>query len=267
MPGSASPSTRARASPTGRAARSTSARSIMRSATSPISPRSFPKMLEQLKKTGRGAWLDQEMERLADPANYANDPDQAWKRVRIAEPQARSARAAQGARALARARGAGQEPAARPHHQGRDAGRPRRPSRRKKQADLARVRGLSATWAANDIGGRLMARARSGARRCPPTKCRRATIASRAWARKARWSPTCSSCCSRSARAKSTSRRDCSRARDDLEALAAGQRDGLPILEGWRFEQFGRDALDLVEGRLGFAVKNGKLKMTRTEDA
>jgi len=53
---------------------------------------------------------------------------------------------------------------------------------------------------------------------------------------------------------------------EDLEALAAGQRDNIPILEGWRFDQFGRDALDLVEGRLAFAVVNGKLKMTRTED-
>ena len=43
----------------------------------------FPKMLSRLKKTGRGAWLDQEMERLADPTNYANDPAQAWKKVRI----------------------------------------------------------------------------------------------------------------------------------------------------------------------------------------
>ena len=54
---------------------------------------------------------------------------------------------------------------------------------------------------------------------------------------------------------------------DELELLAAGQRDGLAILEGWRFEQFGRDALDLVEGRLAFAVKNGKLRMMRTDDA
>ena len=52
---------------------------------------------------------------------------------------------------------------------------------------------------------------------------------------------------------------------DELEALAAGQRDGLAMLEGWRFDQFGRDALDLVEGRLAFAVVNGKLKMTRAE--
>jgi len=52
---------------------------------------------------------------------------------------------------------------------------------------------------------------------------------------------------------------------DDLEALAAGVRSNLGILSGWRFEQFGRDALDLVEGRLGFATENGKLKMSRLE--
>ena len=52
---------------------------------------------------------------------------------------------------------------------------------------------------------------------------------------------------------------------DDLDALAAGVREDLSILEGWRYEQFGRDAVDLVEGRLAFAVKGGRLKMTRTE--
>ena len=42
-------------------------------------------------------------------------------------------------------------------------------------------------------------------------------------------------------------------------------RNDLSILEGWRYEQYGRDAVDLVEGRLAFAVKGGRLKMTRTE--
>jgi ribonuclease D len=51
---------------------------------------------------------------------------------------------------------------------------------------------------------------------------------------------------------------------DDLEALAAGQRSGLAILNSWRYNQFGRDALELVEGRLAFAVKDGKLHMART---
>ena len=51
---------------------------------------------------------------------------------------------------------------------------------------------------------------------------------------------------------------------DELEALAGGMRDGLTILQGWRFDQFGRDALDLVEGRLAFGIEDGKLIMTMT---
>ena len=54
---------------------------------------------------------------------------------------------------------------------------------------------------------------------------------------------------------------------DDLEALAAGVRKNLNILSGWRYEQFGKDALDLVEGRLAFAIENGKLKMSRVVQA
>ena len=53
---------------------------------------------------------------------------------------------------------------------------------------------------------------------------------------------------------------------DELELLAAGVREDLPILSGWRHEEFGRDALALVEGRLAFAIEQGKLKMTRAAD-
>jgi len=52
---------------------------------------------------------------------------------------------------------------------------------------------------------------------------------------------------------------------DEMEALAAGVRD-LKILDGWRYEVFGKDALELVEGRLAFAVKDGKLLMTHIDD-
>ena len=44
----------------------------------------FPKMLERLIKTGRGVWLNQEMEKLADPENYRNDPSKAWLRIKAA---------------------------------------------------------------------------------------------------------------------------------------------------------------------------------------
>jgi ribonuclease D len=53
---------------------------------------------------------------------------------------------------------------------------------------------------------------------------------------------------------------------EELELLAAGVRE-LPMLQGWRFDAFGHDALDLVEGKMAFAVVNGKLKMTHVDDA
>ena len=225
--------------------------------------RLFPMMLSDLRKTGRGAWLDQEMERLADPANYAMDPQEAWKRVRLSS---RKPEVLGRLKAIAAWR----------EREARDKNLPRgrivkdetladlatHPPQ--EQADLGKVRGLSATWKTNDIGARLM-RAIDGARplsreemperephRPGPGKdgmlvadllklllkvrSREINVAARLLART-----------------------------DELELLAAGARDRLSILEGWRYEQFGHDALDLVEGRMAFAVRGGKLLMTRTE--
>jgi ribonuclease D len=224
----------------------------------------FPKMLERLRKTGRGVWLDQEMERLADPANYANDPDQAWKRVKIA---GRKPDVLGRLKALARWRELEAQAKDLPRGRivkdetlGDIAGHPPR-----KQADLARVRGLSATWAQNDIGARMMAALESavplGADELPLRDDRKpglgkdgslvADLLKLLLKIRSRDIDVASKLLART---------------DELEALAAGARTGLPMLEGWRFDQFGRDALDLVEGRLAFAVIGGKLKMTRTED-
>lgn len=224
----------------------------------------FPKMLERLRRTGRGQWLDQEMERLADPSNYANDPEEAWKRVRIS---GRKPEVLGRLKALARWREL--------EAQGKDLPRGRivkdetlgdlagNPPR--KQADLAKVRGLSATWAGNDIGARLMAAIDSATPlsgdELPPRDDRKpglgkdgslvADLLKLLLKIRSRDIDVASKLLARS---------------DELEALAAGSRKGLPMLEGWRYDQFGRDALDLVEGRLAFAVQGGKLKMTRTED-
>ncbi len=225
----------------------------------------FPKMLERLRKTGRGVWLDQEMERLGDIANYANDPDLAWKRVRIS---GRKPDVLGRLKALARWRELEAQAKDLPRGRivkdetlGDMAGHPPR-----KQSDLARVRGLSATWAGNDIGARLMVAIEQaqplGDDELPPRDDRKAGLGKEGslvadllkllLKIRSRDIDVASKLLART---------------DELEALAAGVRTGLPMLEGWRFDQFGRDALDLVEGRLAFAVINGKLKMTRTEDA
>lgn len=221
----------------------------------------FPKMLARLKKTGRGAWLDAEMERLADPSNYANDPEEAWRRIRV---PSRKPEVLGRLKALARWR----ELEAR----GKDLPRGRimkdetvadlagHPPRR--QSDLAKVRGLSATWTGNEIGARLMASLETAtsfpADELPPRDDRKPGLGKDG----ALVADLLKLLLKIRSRDIDVAARLLARS-DELEALAAGQRQGLTILDGWRFDQFGRDALDLVEGRLAFAVENGKLRMKR----
>src|SRR4030095_3060287 len=49
----------------------------------------LPRMVEKLKKTGRGAWLDEEMERLGRPSNFAFEAEDAWKRLKLRSPTPR----------------------------------------------------------------------------------------------------------------------------------------------------------------------------------
>ena len=116
----------------------------------------FPRMVEKLKKTGRGAWLDEEMERLADPSSFAFPPEDAWKRLKL---PSRNPAVLGRLKALA----AWRETEARTKNLPR--GRIIKDDTLneivlhppKNQDDLGRVRGLSAGWRTNDIGARLIA--------------------------------------------------------------------------------------------------------------
>jgi ribonuclease D len=222
----------------------------------------FPRMLKKLIKTGRGEWLDAEMEKLADPSNYANDLDTAWHRIRA---PSRNALVLGRLKALA----AWRESEA----QGKDIPRGRimrdetladlasQPP--KKQEELAKVRGLSQAWRENDIGKRLM-KVLAGTQPLPddemPDKPKRGAPLGKEGALVADLLKLLLKIRTReidvAARLLTRS--------DELEALAAGARE-LPVLDGWRYETFGRDALELVEGRLGFGVEKGRLKMTRID--
>jgi ribonuclease D len=224
----------------------------------------FPMMLEKLKTTGRGAWLDHEMDKISNVDNYRNDPENAWGRIKI---QSRKPEVLGRLQAMAAWRE-------------REAQRKNIPRGRimkdetladiashppKSQAHLPKVRGLSPAWRDNEIGQRLMAAIEASvpmhrelmpdrARANPGTgkdgalvtdllklllkiRSREINVAPRLLVRT-----------------------------EELERLASGERQGLEMLSGWRYEQFGHDALDLVEGRLAFAVVGGRLKMTRTVD-
>src|SRR5690606_31182121 len=222
----------------------------------------FPKILKKLIKSGRGQWLDAEMDKLADPANYANDLDTAWRRIRA---PSRNPLVLGRLKALAawRETEAQQKdiPRGRIMRDETLADLASHPP--KKQEDLAKVRGLSQAWKDNDIGKRLM-RVLRDVEPLPeselPEKPKRGAPLGKEGALVADLLKLLLKIRTReidvAARLLTRS--------DELEALAAGVRN-LPVLEGWRYEVFGRDALELVEGKLGFGVEGGRLKMTRID--
>jgi ribonuclease D len=221
----------------------------------------FPRMVDKLRKTGRGAWLDEEMERLADASNFAFAPEDAWKRLKL--PSRNPA-------VLGRLKAV----AAWRETEARSKNLPRgriikddtlteivlHPP--KTQEDLGRIRGLSAGWKTNDIGARLISAIEAAKPlepgELPDREPKRPGLTKDA----VLVSDLLKLLLKIRAKETGVAARLIARS-DDLEALAAGVRKNLNILRGWRYEQFGKDALDLVEGRLAFAIENGKLKMSR----
>lgn len=53
--------------------------------------------------------------------------------------------------------------------------------------------------------------------------------------------------------------------RDDLERLAAGEREGLALLQGWRATMVGNELTQLLDGRIELRIFNGELVVTQTE--
>jgi ribonuclease D len=222
----------------------------------------FPRMVDKLRRNGRGAWLDEEMERLADPSSFAFPPEEAWKRLKLPSrnPQVLGRLKAIAGWRESEARGKNL-PRGRIVKDDTLAELASHPP--KTQDDLGKVRGLSPGWRNNDIGARLIAAISSaeplGPDEMPDREPRRPGLNKDA----ALVSDLLKLLLKIRAKESGVAPKLIARS-DELEALAAGVRTNLSILGGWRFEEFGRDALDLVEGRLAFATENGKLKMTRT---
>jgi ribonuclease D len=221
----------------------------------------FPRLVKKLVKTGRGDWLDEEMDRLADPSSFAFELEDAWKRLKL---PSRNPAILGRLKALA----AWREGEARSKNlpRGRivkdDTLNELASHPPKTQDDLGKVRGLSSGWKSNDIGARLMAALATAKPMepddLPAREPRRPGLTKDA----ALVSDLLKLLLKIRAKEAGVAAKLIARS-DELESLAAGVRENLNILDGWRFEEFGRDALDLVEGRLAFATADGKLKMSR----
>ncbi len=209
----------------------------------------------ELKKSGRIKWLEEEIQILTAPETYRIVPDEAWMRLKT---RTNSGRFLAIARELAKFR--------EEHAQSRNVPRSRvfkddallelASTKPKTEPDLSRSRLLLREARRGDIAkGILDAVARGLAVKpedFPKVENRRDGI---------QVNPALADLLRVLLKAKADRAGVAQKliaTASDLDAIAAGQRDGL-ALRGWRRDVFGEDALRLCEGQVGLAVRGEKV--------
>ncbi len=209
----------------------------------------------ELKKSGRIKWLEEEIQILTAPETYRIVPDEAWMRLKT---RTNSGRFLAIARELAKFR--------EEHAQSRNVPRSRvfkddallelASTKPKTESDLSRSRLLLREARRGDIAkGILDAVARGLAVKpedFPKVENRRDGI---------QVNPALADLLRVLLKAKADRAGVAQKliaTASDLDAIAAGQRDGL-ALRGWRRDVFGEDALRLCQGEVGLAVRGEKV--------
>ncbi len=223
----------------------------------------YEKLSDHLDTLKRKTWIRDEMKSLTDRENYTWRPEEAWERIRVPNNKPRTL-------------GILQEVAAWRERMAQELDVPRgRILKDEALAEIAahpptsketmsRLRGLHQGFAESERGKSLLEAVKIGLsldeKDCPrreprthfppglgPTidllrvllklKCEEGKVAQKLL-------------CSAS----------------DLELIAAyGEKADVPALSGWRHKLFGKEALELRDGRLAICVENGHLKMVKAD--
>lgn len=219
----------------------------------------YEMLRSRLEREGRLGWLAEDFERLADPATYAADPREQWRRVKRASSlDARSL-------AVLREIAAWRETEA----QRRDL--PKRwlisdeslieiaRRRPRDAAALSAIRGVSDRVASRNSGGlfdairagegvpddqlpRLPKRMRMPSDAQPVADVLSAIVRLRA--KEHGVAPTLLA------------------SRDDLERFASGDREGHPLSSGWRHTLVGAELEALLEGRMALRISGGRVVLS-----
>lgn len=220
-------------------------------------------MKAKLEKTGRFAWVAEEVAALQDPALYKLDPDLAWKRLKprtsnkrflavLASLAAWREREAQ-ARDIPRGRvlkdEALTEIAAHP---------PETPEA------LERIRAVPKGFAASKLGKGLMEAITLGMSSAPPE----GAITENKQRRRREPSPAVVDLLKTLLRLRAEAAGVAPRLianAEDIEKLAANEDDDVAALHGWRNEVFGKDAIAMRKGDLAIALENGEAVVVELE--
>ncbi|MDA5194380.1 ribonuclease D [Govanella unica] len=222
----------------------------------------FAKLFAKLEQNGRGSWIDEEMAVLTDTATYRLHPEDAWRRLK---PRSRNRRFLALVQALAEWRETEaqrknvprnrivrddiiMELAAHPPHT---------------EDELGAIRGFSKRSAESKEGQSLLA-AVARAEALPDSDLPEAEHEDRSVGN----SPLSDlikvllklRCQENGVAPKLVA------SSGDLELIAQGGHPEIAALHGWRYELFGRDAEAIREGRLGLAVRGGRLVILDIQD-
>ncbi|MGB0498771.1 MAG: ribonuclease D [Rubricella sp.] len=223
----------------------------------------YEKLSATLDRTGRRAWVEEEMAVLSSPATYETHPDDAWKRIKIRTNQPRFI-------AVVQALAAWREAEA----QRRDV-----PRNRLMKDDALLELASNKPRTPEDLGkSRLLQRE---ARKGGTAEGILAAIGS-AMDRpeddlpkvdRAAPQPAVSQALSDLLRVLLKARAEKSGVAQkliatsaDLDAFAADPKGDHPVLHGWRYEIFGREALDLIAGRIALGVSGDRVEIIQTAE-
>ncbi len=209
----------------------------------------------QLQKSGRDAWVREELEILTNPDTYTILPENAWKRVKTRTNSGRFLAILQQLAAFRES-----------HAQSRNVPRNRvykddamvelASTKPKNMQDLGRSRLLLREARRGDIAEGILAAVKAGLE-LPEAKFPRAPKSRE----KLQVNPALADMLRVLLKAKVESVGVASKliaSSADLDALAAGLRD-VPALSGWRREAFGEAALSLCDGKIGLAVQGNSV--------
>ena len=218
---------------------------------------------KNLEKTGRSAWVQEEIEALQDPMLYTMEPDTAWKRLK---PRTSNKRFLSMIAALAAWRE--REAQLRDIPRGRvlkDEALMEIAAHPPESADkLESVRAVPKGFANSRLGKGLMDAIEEGKTLKAPEpieldRPRRRREPSQAAV------DLLKTLLRLRAEAVGVAPRLIANA-DDIERLAAEEDEGVPALHGWRAQVFGNDAIALRKGDLAIALEGGNAVVVELED-
>ncbi len=223
----------------------------------------YEALAQSLARSGRSAWVEEEIAALRDPELYRMNPDDSWKRLK---PRTANKRFLAMLAALSAWRE--REAQARDIPRGRvlkDEALTEIAAHPPETAEgLERIRAVPKGFAASRLGKGLMDAIAEGKTATPPEgiaeeRPRRRREPSQAAV------DLLKTLLRLRAEAAGVAPRLIANA-DDIERLAAQEDDGVAALHGWRAEVFGKDALALRRGELAIALEGGDAVVVELED-